>query len=517
MDSALIAPQMRAWALRSKARIEQLHVRVQTSRRRKLLLVHLDGIPRAVLERAVWENRMPFLSRLVRDGAYHLDSAFWGSPASTPAFQASVLYGLRHPNLPAYHWFDRELGRIVRMNIPRDALSIEQRVAAGGQGSLLEDGGTTYLSLFRADASNQLAMTSLANLHLMVPDLFFKMRGLGAVRRRTGFRYVGHLFHDTWQAGVDALRWIRRIGDHRHEVQFMLNRFFVVSLGWGLAWKRALMDMVRGVPAIYLVFGNFDEVAHRRGPFSQQAANELVQADRALEELYAMAKTVEDPYDVVLVTDHGHVDSAPFEQRTGRKLAEYLLEPEPAPLSDQVVRALRDGRALREAPRPGAMHPVVIEAGNFSHVYLTRSSEPLDALEILAHHPSLLARAVNSPDIGIVALRRGDSAVAIIGNAVYGPEEIDRSPLASAFSRRAVADLLRELKHMPTAGDLVLYGEATRSGGTVGFAWEFGSHGGLTQTETDSVVMWPVDAPIDLRGLTHATQLHQKLSEVYRN
>ena len=129
----------------------------------------------------------------------------------------------------------------------------------------------------------------------------------------------------------------------------------------------------------------------------------------------------------------------------------------------------------------------------------------------------MLARAVNSPDVGIVALRRGDSAVAIIGDGVFGPEQIDRSPLPSLFSRQAVADLLRELPHMPTAGDLVLYGEATRSGGTIGFAWEFGSHGGLTQTETDSVVMWPADAPIDLRGLTHATQLHQKLSEVYRN
>jgi Type I phosphodiesterase / nucleotide pyrophosphatase len=518
MDSALVAPQMHAWALRSKARIGELHAPVRTSRRRKLLLVHLDGIPRAVIERVVREDRMPFLSRLVRNGIYHLDSAFWGSPASTPAFQASVLYGVRHPNLPAYHWFDRELGRVVRMNVPRDALSIERRIAgASNGGSLLEDGGTTYLSLFRADASNQLAMTSLANLSVMLPDLLSQMRGLRALRRRTGLGYIGNLLHETWQAGLDAFRWIRRIGDHRHEVQFMLNRFFVVSLGWGLARKRALIDMVRGVPAIYLVFGNFDEVAHRRGPFSHQAARELFQADRALEELYTMAKTVDEPYDMFLVTDHGHVDSAPFEQRTGRKLAEYLLEPEPAPLPEGMARALGDGRALPDSPMAVLEEPVVIEAGNFSHVYLTRSQEPLDALEILARHRGLLARAVNSPEIGIVALRRGDSAVAIIGGGVYGPDEIDRSPLASAFSRHAVADLLEELPYMPTAGDLVLYGEATRAGGTVGFAWEFGSHGGLTRTETDSVVMWPADVSIDLRGLNHATQLHQRLSEVYRN
>ena len=51
----------------------------------------------------------------------------------------------------------------------------------------------------------------------------------------------------------------------------------------------------------------------------------------------------------------------------------------------------------------------------------------------------------------------------------------------------------------------------------MGFAWEFGSHGGLTRTETDSVVVWPKAMPTDLQGLTHCSQLYDKLSGVYRN
>ena len=69
---------------------------------------------------------------------------------------------------------------------------------------------------------------------------------------------------------------------------------------------------------------------------------------------------------------------------------------------------------------------------------------------------------------------------------------------------------------MPNAGDLVLYGREVDEGHTVGFAWEFGSHGGLTHTETDSLVFWPAHAPLDLRGLSHASQLQERLSEVYR-
>jgi hypothetical protein len=193
------------------------------------------------------------------------------------------------------------------------------------------------------------------------------------------------------------------------------------------------------------------------------------------------------------------------------------MDVEPAPLSDAVTTALRDGREVPHANGEARDEPVVIEAGNFAHVYLSRGQQPLESLQLLSRHGNVLARAMKSPEIGIVALRRGDSAVAIIGGGVYGPGEIDRSPLASEFSRNAVSDLLRELPRMPTAGDLVLYGEAMNPGATVGFAWEFGSHGGLTRTETDSVVLWPGDAPLDLRGLNHSTQLHQKLSEVYRN
>jgi hypothetical protein len=159
---------------------------------------------------------------------------------------------------------------------------------------------------------------------------------------------------------------------------------------------------------------------------------------------------------------------------------------------------------------------VVIESGNFAHVYLTREHTPLEASELLAHHREVLARASRHPDIGIVALRRGDSAVALVKGGVYGPDEIRGAPLAEEFSKRAVADFLRELPHLRTAGDLVLFGDAVEPGATVGFAWEFGSHGGLTKTETRSVVCWPSDAPVDLSGLSHCVRLHERLSEVYR-
>ncbi|MFL5318150.1 MAG: phosphodiesterase, partial [Myxococcaceae bacterium] len=144
----LIRPDMRAWAQESFQRAGRKLQRLEKRRKRKFLLVHLDGVPMGLIKRALAEGRMPFLKSLVESGAYNLDSAFWGSPASTPCFQAGVLYGIRHPNLPAYSWFERGMNKEVRMNAPLDTVAIESRLKAMGPSPLLEGGGTTYLSLF---------------------------------------------------------------------------------------------------------------------------------------------------------------------------------------------------------------------------------------------------------------------------------------------------------------------------------------------------------------------------------
>lgn len=518
-NNTLISKELSGWAKRSIERIRRQTAQVKDSRRpRKLVVVHLDGVPRSVLDDAVAQGWMPFFSRMVRSGAYSLESAFWGSPASTPAFQAGLLYGLRHPNLPAYWWFDRELGRRVQMNHPPDTLQMQKRLRLASREQLFGDGGTAYLSLFDGASSNQLCMAGLADRKSALGELRQNFKGMRGPRRQNPLQFAYQVARDTACACRDALGWGGRLRDMRHEKEYVLNRFFLISMGWELAQSRVLIDMVRGVPSIYLVFGNFDEVAHRRGPFSAQARNELIRADRAFEELYVMGRSLEQPYDVVFVTDHGHVDSEPFERASGTRLERYLIDGPPLALPAEVREGLLDGR---DPLALGRVHPrdeaVVVESGNFSHVYLTHRKTPLEARELLALFPDVVARAARSPHIGITAVRRGDGAVALIGGKVYRPDEIARAPLHSEWSRRAVADLLAELPHMPTAGDLVLFGEVVSDSGTVGFAWEFGSHGGLTRTETDSVVCWPKDSRVDLSGLEHSTELHRRLMEAYRH
>jgi hypothetical protein len=446
-----------------------------------------------------------------------MDGAFWGSPASTPSFQAGLLYGLRHPGLPAYEWFDRELNRKVQMSRPQDAAAIEARLERRAGTSLLAGGGSSYLSLFGGEASRRLCITSLTDKVALARFLRAEWKQICSIESGLAGRLLTTVARETVSAIGDAVRWSWHHRDSRHETTFLYRRILLLSLGWKVARRQAMIDMVRGVPAIYLVFGNFDEVAHRRGPFSAAAIAELYRADASLEQLCAVASEVSRRYDVIFLTDHGHVDSSPFELAAGTRLENLLAHGPAEKLGPDLERGLLDGRSRIAAPQGKPREEtIVVEAGNFAHVYLTRGYPPLESLEIVSCYGQVLARAVQLKQIGIVVLRQRDSAVAIIGGAIYRPEEIHRSPLANAFSKRAVADLLAELPAMPTAGDMVVFGESTSGDGTVGFAWEFGSHGGLTSRETESLICWPADSALDLGALQHSAQLYERLSEVYR-
>ncbi|HEY6098105.1 MAG TPA: hypothetical protein VIW03_01655, partial [Anaeromyxobacter sp.] len=111
---------------------------------RRLVLVRLDGVSLTRLEHAMAEGYMPFLASRLSRGRHVLASMRSGAPASTPAFQAGLFYGVS-PAVPGYVWFDRSTGREVRMDRAEDAAALEARLARRRPGLLR--GGTSYFSI----------------------------------------------------------------------------------------------------------------------------------------------------------------------------------------------------------------------------------------------------------------------------------------------------------------------------------------------------------------------------------
>ena len=80
---------------------------------RGLVLVQIDGLSERQLQRALAEGHMPFLKSLIEKEHYRTHSFYSGLPASTPAVQAELYYGVKTA-VPAFGFRDHQSGRLVR-------------------------------------------------------------------------------------------------------------------------------------------------------------------------------------------------------------------------------------------------------------------------------------------------------------------------------------------------------------------------------------------------------------------
>ena len=98
----------------------------------------LDGVSFPVMRWALQSGSMPTLRRWVDSGSHALSEWTVQLPCTTPASQQALLMGTS-ARVPAFRWYDRELGRVLVANHPEDAAVIEAR-ASTGRGLLADDG-----------------------------------------------------------------------------------------------------------------------------------------------------------------------------------------------------------------------------------------------------------------------------------------------------------------------------------------------------------------------------------------
>ena len=77
-------------------------------------MIQIDGLARRQVEAAMAAGKMPFLQRLLKRDGYEMHTFYPGIPATTPAVQAELYYGVRSA-VPAFSFFDRTLNQVGRM------------------------------------------------------------------------------------------------------------------------------------------------------------------------------------------------------------------------------------------------------------------------------------------------------------------------------------------------------------------------------------------------------------------
>jgi hypothetical protein len=492
---------------------------------RRLLIVQIDGLSRAVLEQGLATERMPFVKRLLQRDGYRMEPMSVGLPTSTPAFQMAAMYGVK-PDIPGFHYYSRE--RRGDIHFPRSghAAWVEAKLAAGRRGIL--QGGSAYGCCFTGGAANSFfTFTTLT-----------KPSGRGLLSALSPYIVVAWVAMKNLAITVHELaRFISHPRRARPQRRWLWLRVFISIWVRNFFTMGASRDLYEGVPAIYVNYLDYDEAAHTFGPRSPRALEALRGVDRAIEQLWCVMRRVpEHRYDAYILADHGQTACMAYPELTqGRRLERWIfdafLHPAGATTPEAAQSTLGAGMRARRHETVGLLQLFMnyldedyfrredpeayeqggvraIAAGPNAFLYVLDSKAPLDAAALERRFPGLPEKLSRSPGIGFVLARskNPDAPLCFWRGKLCELTEAEPGPFAGRGDAGLVVKGIAGLMKMPSAGDLVIYGTDAPDG-TVSFIRERGAHAGPSATEMQTFILRPagVSLPADI---THPVQLY---------
>jgi len=486
------------------------------------------------------------MRRWVTSGDYLLREWTPQMPCTTPASQLGILHGTV-AGVPAFRWYDRDLGRVLIANRPGDASVIEQRASVGN--GLLADDGLGIGNLFTGDAPR--AILTMSRLRVGRGPAAARQTFAWFLTNPNGFtrgmvRTVAEVIKERWQAArQDRLNILPRV--HR---------------GWTFAGLRAATnvlqrdlntaviaeEMRKGTKSIYADYVDYDEIAHHAGMFRSESLAALEGLDRVLGILERLTANAARRYHIVVLSDHGQSQGQSFQDRFGADLGQVctqLMDEEVASLDapvedwgrmDSLAEDLSGGgltgRAARRAADASRRHvdegteavdtaPItVLGSGNLGLLYVhSRVRLTLDDLQ--ERWPKLVPGLCAHEGIGFIAGL--DAAGVPWALGAEGRIRLDTGEASGPDPLRPygehAARVLRRAVLMPEAPDLYVNSridDVTLD--IAAFEPLVGAHGGLGGWQDRAVLLAPraladVLPAVRIEG---ADQLHEVLVAMLR-
>jgi hypothetical protein len=520
--------------------------------------LEIDGLSIDALEFAREHGYLENLSGWIESGSHRLTMWECDLSSQTGASQAGILQGNNH-NLPAYRWYDKELGRIVTSTL--DAHVLEERLS-DGQG-LLANNGASRGNLFSGDAPDSLfTFSTLRNTGSSnVRSYYFYFASPYNIAR-TAALFLADILREllaaSWQLVRNERPRVRRFGF------YPIVRAGTTSLLRELSTFTVAGDMMRGVPAIYTTFIAYDEVAHHSGIYQGDTMRVLRDIDRDIGRLRREAERAPRPYHLIVLSDHGQCQGPTFRQQFGETLGEHverliagehdaavraevqsylstdegwqavsavlteLTAEDRHGFPEAVRRRLREQVAQTEVQLPPEKGPqittakpvedgndvVVVASGNLGLISFPQPARRLTLEEIDARYPALIAGLVLHPGIAFVMVRSARNGSMVLGNGgayvLETGEVIGENPLAD-FGPNAACHL-RRTDGFDNVPDIVVNSAVDPETGTV-FAFEelVGSHGGLGGPQSRPFLLYPASLELHEPEIVGAEALHRQL------
>lgn len=500
-----------------------------------VVFIQLDGVAAPVMEWVLQSGTMPTLRRWVDIGSHAVHEWTVQLPCTTPASQQAILQGSA-AGVPAFRWYDRELGRVLVANRPEDAAIIESRASSGL--GLLADDGVSISNLFSGDAPK--AAMTVSRLEVSrgsrrTRQVFarFLLRPDGLSRSLS--RTIGEAVRERFQA-VRQERLVIHPRVHRSWT-FAFLRAFSNGVLRDLNTVLVSEEMMRGVRSIYVNYVDYDEIAHHAGATRIESLASLTAMDHILSVLEKVAQRAPRRYHVIVLSDHGQSQGEPFLSRYGIALSELcqtLTRAQTEGLEGSIEGWGRVDSVLEDLGGSGTtgvqqaatrrvdqiLKPesagqedadlIVLGSGNLGLVYVP-GPRRLTLEELETRWPGLVPGLVAHAGIGFVSAMGAAGPVAIgrSGRHHLSTGRIEGVDPLLRFGEHAPAMLLAATG-MTQAPDL--YVNSSLDPGTLdvaAFEPLVGCHGGLGGWQDRGFVLAPVDLLAPAAPIVGGDDLHR--------
>lgn len=477
---------------------------------RGLVVLHIDGLGHDTLRRAVDQDRMPEVARLLREEGYSLQGYRCGLPSTTPYAQAGILYG-DNREIPAFRWYDRDAGEVIQFG----AAATFKRVATkyfGGTRPLCED-GACIAACYPAGADETFGLSYRDHVYT------------GTRANRSAGTVLGAWFSNPAHladllghgllaaAGVTENALAARAAGRRPARSYVINDMLEEVFLHHVTRYAVRQAMEAGYPVIYAGFYAYDETAHAFGPDDDYTQRMLVHVDHSIR---AVAERRRDNasgrrYELVVLSDHGHIPTRRFDEADGRSLGSLVADWLPGSRVEE-----HNGKSFGPEDVPQT-RVVLTYSGGLGHVYFASFPDRLPLPEVRRRFPGLAERLAGLDRLAFVLGRdRGvNVAVTPAGDLRWGSEDAGeaRELLARFDEPGVLARQLDKLNSFGRAGDLLVFG-AYDGRQEVNLESQAGGHGSIGGEQGHPFVLARSDWGLDTSQVEDASQLHPMLLEL---
>jgi hypothetical protein len=465
---------------------------------RKLVVLHIDGLSANMLERALHDGDMPFVRRLIDAEGYELHRYRCGLPSTTPFAQAGILYG-NNDEIPCFRWWDRERRVVVQFGTRSTFKKVADKYFAGCE-PLTKD-GACIATCYPAGAAEDFGIA-------------YQERSYGqGEKSRSAWNvllpYLANPVHiGDWLWQIVAVL-VRTIADYltaraegRHPSRSyvatdVVEEVFVHHLT-RYAVQRAMRE---GYSPIYAGFYAFDEVAHAFGPADDSALRVLKHVDHTIEKV---ASSRGGRYEMVVLSDHGQIDTTPFAASHGKEFGEILAELLPGFRVEEVK-----GRNFGPSRDDARGHVAVTRSGGGAHIYFTDRRQRMTYRELKAEHPELLEAIAGLSQVALVMVRDGEQNLFFCGAEALR-DAAARPVLARYDDPDILLTHLTRLNSFQHSGDVVVFG-AFIDGKQINFENQAGGHGSIGGEQLHPFVLAKKEWDLDISRVNSAQELHPVL------